>query len=45
MDMDKRACEYRVRSVDEAFFASDTIIGIKKEKTNKNNTIKPVKTT
>jgi hypothetical protein len=31
--------------VDKAFFASDTIIGIKKEKTNKNNTIKPVKTT
>ena len=27
------------------FFASDTIIGIKKEKTNTNNTIKPVKTT
>jgi hypothetical protein len=33
--------------VDEVFFASDTIIGIKKRKkqTNKNNTIKPVKTT
>jgi hypothetical protein len=31
--------------VDEAFFASDTIVGIKKEKTNKNNTIKPIKTT
>jgi len=31
--------------VDEVFFASDTIIGIKKKKTNKNNTIKPVKTT
>lgn len=41
-----RSAVWTVRSVDEAFFASDTIIGIKKEKkTNKNNTIKPVKTT
>ena len=40
-----RSAVWTVRSVDEVFFASDTIIGIKKEKTNKNNTIKPVKTT
>lgn len=40
-----RSAVWTVRSVDEAFFASDTIIGIKKEKTNKNNTIKPIKTT
>ena len=31
-----RSAVWTVRSVDEAFFASDTIIGIKKEKTNKN---------
>lgn len=30
-----RSAVWTVRSVDEAFFASDTIIGIKKEKTNK----------
>lgn len=30
-----RSAVWTVRSVDEVFFASDTIIGIKKKKTNK----------
>ena len=39
-----RSAVWTVRSVDEVFFASDTIIGIKKQ-TNKNKTHKKKTTT